>query len=688
VPRCCLHASSSLTSGPGAISPPVFLDPNLSYILNTWSNIMATSSVAGGAIALHGAPDRSLGSPSASMQAMQLVLDQDLIDELLESARRGSKPQLIFGRHPQLKYGDKSYALNTSLEPLRHEVYHASGPGSEDGLDCVGIIKHNLTVQKKAEDVTAGVDSALAQLKNSMAAMQELKEANKTIVADAAAVRTHAHRRIPSKSLRTPHLSQSPAGSPLLSAPSSPALKPPTSQPAGSHVLRALRVPLVHLLAVQPARESTLAETCRVPPSLLRELLPKIAKKSSDPEKWQLTDKACRELDPWKFSYKTQTERDQAINSAIKAFDRLRLAKDDKLWQLLLPAGERGQGKCLSRLTVKAPDQRPSTPLHKLPKLSDKKPAAAKQNDKVGEKESKVKVKEVVRAEAKSAGVKAHEVKEGAGVKPRNPPAQPIANRPHTPSNNTPRTSAPSHRHTPSEDAMFSGAGPNIRTRKVTVPSQKPRPSGVVRPSKALNTKPKNPSPLSVSPPVNASELDAKHPAHKALSGAPSPQKRISATSDRPLKRKVDDGPATLKGTKKPSRPGHTPTVAGRSDSTTSASLKRKADVSLTESTKKRKVGNVDTGLAASYSDSKTNDVSPTDSSSSGASSTSQLTFRQTVERSQLFQQRYKLYEELYWKLYTSATPPTDAQRKELMRMHKQIDDMKKEIEAGSGAAR
>lgn len=40
------------------------------------------------------------------------------------------------------------------------------------------MINHNLVVQEAA-DVTAGVDSALATLKSSMAAISEFKEANK-----------------------------------------------------------------------------------------------------------------------------------------------------------------------------------------------------------------------------------------------------------------------------------------------------------------------------------------------------------------------------------------------------------------------------------------------------------------------------------------------------------------------------
>lgn len=69
--------------------------------------------------------------------------------------------------------------MQSSSESHRHELYKSSGAGSDDAeLEFAGLINHSLIVQK-AEHVTAGVDSALLQLKSSMAAISEFKEANK-----------------------------------------------------------------------------------------------------------------------------------------------------------------------------------------------------------------------------------------------------------------------------------------------------------------------------------------------------------------------------------------------------------------------------------------------------------------------------------------------------------------------------
>jgi len=68
--------------------------------------------------------------------------------------------------------------LQSSSELHRYELYKSSGTGSPDSLEFAGMINHSLMVHK-AEDVTAGVDSALEQLRSNMAAISEFKEANK-----------------------------------------------------------------------------------------------------------------------------------------------------------------------------------------------------------------------------------------------------------------------------------------------------------------------------------------------------------------------------------------------------------------------------------------------------------------------------------------------------------------------------
>jgi len=215
-----------------------------------------------------------------------------------------------------------------------------------------------------------------------------------------------------------------------------------------------------------------------------------------------------------------------------------------------------------------------------------------------------------------------------------------------------------------------------------------------------VTTKPKNPSPLSASPPVNASDFENDHPVHKALSAAASPAKNSSnssVNSDRPLKRKAND-PDNSNPSKQPRRdqatPNQTPTTNGKVNGATPSStksLKRRAveessTANTTPASKYRKVTTIDTKVASRYPTNKASTaISPGASSSSTTSpSVPSLSFRQTVELSQKFEKYYKKYKELYWKLADSATPPTDAQRDELMKMHIKLQDMKQEIKAGA----
>ncbi|KAH7086079.1 hypothetical protein BKA63DRAFT_400923, partial [Paraphoma chrysanthemicola] len=608
----------------------------------------------------------------------------------------------------QLKYGDKTHLLQSSSESYRCELYRSSGAGSDDELEFAGLVNHNLTVQQ-AEHVTAGVDSALEQLRSSMAAISEIKQANKTIVGDATPSRTPGHRRFPSTGFKAQHLAPSKLGSPLLSGPSSPMHKrPPTSQPGSTHdvVITALRVPVIHLLARRPDTEAALAQTCRTSTANMRELLSKIAKRSSpDTDKWQLTDKAFREINPFKFPYQSSEDREQAIDSAIKSFDRQRLAKDDKLWQILLPREERGQGICLSRSKVKAPEPKPkaSTPMHKISDLTKKKPAAKKADDKSMEKKIRVpkdpeiKLKTVVKERPSVKDVK---------YEPKKAPSSttaPSSSRPTAPADRYASTSSSDPTKVRSKKAP-TGEGnstPRVKPKMAARDPHQNRSARPVKPAMPVNTKPKNPSPLSASPPVNASDFEDTHPVHRALAAAASPAKVSNGNSDRSLKRKANDIDSDIHNhnlaVKKPhldrATPNHTPShTNGRLNGSTpssTTSLKRKSDESSSSSNtpstapKVRKVTNIDTGLASRYHGNS--QTSPGASSSSTTSpSVPSLSFRQTVELSQRFQKYYKKYEELYWQLTESDKAPTEAQRNDLLKMHKKLEEMKREIKAGA----
>ena len=105
----------------------------------------------------------------------------------------------------------------------------------------------------------------------------------------------------------------------------------------------------------------------------VEEVLHKIGKPFRlDQSKWDLTDKAFKELDVWDFSYPNQEDRDLAIGRAISAFDRMRLSTQEKLWDMLIPKEERGKGKILSHLNLhKGPIQPATTPKIQIQQTSN-----------------------------------------------------------------------------------------------------------------------------------------------------------------------------------------------------------------------------------------------------------------------------------------------------------------------------
>jgi len=120
----------------------------------------------------------------------------------------------------------------------------------------------------------------------------------------------------------------------------------------------------MHLLAIRPVSEKFLAQKTRSSQEECLDVLQKVGKPwRLDSSKWELSDRGYKDLDLWKFPYPSQDDRQMAIDNATKAFDRLRLARADGLWQLLLAKEERGKGKVLSKLQLRSgPIQKSSTP--------------------------------------------------------------------------------------------------------------------------------------------------------------------------------------------------------------------------------------------------------------------------------------------------------------------------------------
>lgn len=138
----------------------------------------------------------------------------------------------------------------------------------------------------------------------------------------------------------------------------------PLVEDAKAQKAKALKVPLIHFLAVRPVSEKYLGQTLGCDQKDLHEVLQKVGKPYRlDQSKWDLNDRAFKELDLWQFNYPTADDRQRAIDRAVSSFDRQRLSRSDPLWQKLLPYHERNKGKVLSNLNLGNPKaQRDTTP--------------------------------------------------------------------------------------------------------------------------------------------------------------------------------------------------------------------------------------------------------------------------------------------------------------------------------------
>lgn len=178
------------------------------------------------------------------------------------------------------------------------------------------------------------------------------------------------HKKSSSSSRFINATTRSMPASPSIGASRSPASlgTAPTSVPVvrgeKSQKLLALRTPLIHLLAVRQVSVKFLAQKTCCSQEECKEVLQKVGRESLlDPEKWDLSDKSFKELDVWKFAYPSDVDRKFAIDRAVSAFDRMRVSREENLWQMLLPKHERGKGKILSKLNLHAgPIQKTGTP--------------------------------------------------------------------------------------------------------------------------------------------------------------------------------------------------------------------------------------------------------------------------------------------------------------------------------------
>ncbi|XHG01140.1 hypothetical protein AWENTII_004540 [Aspergillus wentii] len=676
---------------------------------------------------------------------MRLNLAQSTLDDLIQSLRSDQAARIRLGKHQTIYYGSKSQQFHSCPETHRSEVYSGSSADKEN-LYFTGVLSHSLEVQK-AKEATAATDQALANLEQSLNAFERGKESKKTHIItsidEVKALRAGDSRSKSSK--QAAFLGRKPTSKADLdkdrllkpaanrSGPSSPALGvsplTPTSAPLSQNKdrlrLDALKVPFIHLLAVRAVSAKFLAkQTCSSLDDCTTLAQKYAVENRINREKFDLRDKIYRDLDVWKFPYPSQEDRQEAIENAISAFDRMRISRSDKLWQMLLPKEERGKGKCLSRLDLRTgPIKKANTPRiqvedtgkegystgHETDKATGDgltpKPAeptsaprsnATTQKKRVGEKDALAK-----KAPPKAKTATTNSTLTGRVTKKpeRKPPPKPDGKfksaefvhesddddteMPDAPATEKPQpqktTKPPAPRPAAPARESNTPATTHAPTPKVSK-SEQPTPkvessqtSNKAPPATASkrlpssrvsnSSSPQKPSPLGSSPPTNASDFPNR---------SRSSSQNNSSSSSSPLITQLSRPNKAAGPTSSAAKPAKSNGVA---KSVPAANpLKRKAEVD--------RPAQAQAAARAQNLEHKRRRAVSTSSGSTGSASpplSHELLRQQLREKSQKFKQFYAKYRTLHDALATHSDPPKE-ELERLQRQHVRLQRMKKEI--------
>ncbi|KEF56880.1 uncharacterized protein A1O9_07070 [Exophiala aquamarina CBS 119918] len=423
--------------------------------------------------------DSRTASPDQQpLQVIQLDLVDNLTKDILRSLKTNEPVRLRCGKKPVVQFGKKSIPLASTTATFPSEIY-SNPPHNHNTLYFSGKLSHTLEVRKAEED-TAGSDEALAALESTLKSIQEQRASNETSIIGSKDGRkgNRDHKVSPlisqNASLRKDfdHLMpRSTPSSPFLSANYSPRLGP-TSAGLGTGIstkdqvrLDAIKIPLIHLLAIRPLTSRGVAEKLRAPRDEVEKILEKVARDTQvgDGRK-ELKEKTYRELNVHKFNYRTPEDRQSAIANAITAYDRIRVDKKDPLWQLLLPENERGKGKCLSKLNFDKPTQVPSH-------------AATRPGDDSNESKADVSDREPGKVKAKKGIVTTHRKPKDKPTTAR-PSAKADANVPPRPKDMSSKQTKPDGKFKSSERIEDSDEEANAAEALVAKPKARPAATG------------------------------------------------------------------------------------------------------------------------------------------------------------------------------------------------------------------
>ncbi|KAI5809471.1 hypothetical protein BZA77DRAFT_173353 [Pyronema omphalodes] len=278
-------------------------------------------------------------------QVMRLSLtDEDIIQEMVDP---GSILKIAFGKTMKLVIGEDEYSIMAEKvsEAQQPELYQAAG----NKLNFISTITHTLQIQDDADSA----NESEQKLRDSYDQLnQEKVVASTVLVSDYGLLPPPRNARQFGSLKKASYLKKNrkTVGA-TGSGPTTPGQigRSPASMAQSTvesrELQKALRIPMVHLLALGPLTAKSLAIKTRAPIELVEKVLPKIAKIDITGRQWILLDDAYKELDVWDFPYMNADDREKAIKNAKEAFKRQHLASREEAWFMLVEPDKRDEAK-------------------------------------------------------------------------------------------------------------------------------------------------------------------------------------------------------------------------------------------------------------------------------------------------------------------------------------------------------
>ncbi|KAH7027726.1 uncharacterized protein B0I36DRAFT_327746 [Microdochium trichocladiopsis] len=297
-------------------------------------------------------------------QAFGITLSDSMIEDMIRCVQDGEEIELVLGSEPCFEYGGRSHIVEPIPDSHDYDLFLTNPDENSTLAQRLPHPAQSLWKKPTKQDLALqGERSGRAMSRSSSSSGPESeKSGNSTRLTNGLSsdIKQKGKTARPSSKLLAPGRSAMAAamsGSTPRSLPASPALNGVSSpNPAISASQQLLeknkeqRSILVHELAARDRTYDYLEKKWLGDVKDLRPTLEKVASFDQPSNSWSLKKLYWKELDVWNYTYNEPGDRQAAIDSAVRQYDKQRIGTTSPEWERLLAPEERGKGKTLSKL--------------------------------------------------------------------------------------------------------------------------------------------------------------------------------------------------------------------------------------------------------------------------------------------------------------------------------------------------